>query len=90
MTLYDAVQVVIVGAAVVFSSVYALGRVAPGLRKKIGTQLSESRYPHWVNAIGVKLGGAAGGCGSGCSSCNSCGPAPQVETTQLIKVVEQR
>jgi len=71
MKSYDALQLIIVFAAVLLSGLYMLGRIVPTWRSNLSKHLQQSRYPHWVNAIGVAIAGAAG-CGSGCNSCDSC------------------
>jgi hypothetical protein len=89
MILYDALQWAIIGGAALASAAYMLGRLAPGLRAKLGAALSKSDYPRWVNAAAAKLAGPAGaGCGSGCSSCNSCGSTRSTAKQDLIKTVQ--
>jgi|GEM_PF-849929 len=72
MTLYDIAQAGIVGGAVLGSALYALGRVAPRLKMRIGERLLGSRH-RAVSAVGLRLAGnSGGGCGGGCSSCGGC------------------
>lgn len=72
MTLYDVIQVAIVAGVVLASAGYALGRVAPGARMRLGARLARS--PHRVfKALGLRLAGGGSGCGSGCGSCSGCG-----------------
>src|SRR4051812_21473419 len=73
MKLYDLLQVLIVGGAILFSALYALGRVAPNLRGRCAMWLQQSSQL-WLKSLGAKIAGASGGCGSGCDTCGSCGP----------------
>lgn len=68
MKIYDIVQWAIILGAVLLSSLYMLGRIAPQWRARLAQYLQQSRYPHWINQLGVRIGGAAG-----CGACNSCG-----------------
>jgi hypothetical protein len=71
MNSYDVAQMGIVIIAVLASSLYMLGRIAPGWRNALSQRLQRNGYPRWVNAVGVRIA-SGGGCGSGCSSCDSC------------------
>jgi hypothetical protein len=77
VSLYDVLQGAIVGGAILVSAVYALGRIAPNLRKRCATWLTGSTQPRWLQYIGGKLAGG-GGCGDGCNTCGSCGPTSKV------------
>lgn len=79
MTAYDVLQTAIVGAALLASALYALGRVAPGLRRRCGTSLMQSTRPRWLQYVGARLAGSGGGCGDGCNTCGSCGPTSKVD-----------
>lgn len=79
MSSYDLLQNAIVGAALALSALYALGRVAPGLRRRGGEWLLRPTRARWLQYVGTKLAGPAGGCGDGCHTCGSCGPTSKVE-----------
>lgn len=87
MTLYDVVQWALVGAAVAGSALYALGKLAPGLRARCGLWLSRPARPRWLRAVGLRLAAAGGGCASGCSTCGACGPESRGDTISA-KTVE--
>jgi hypothetical protein len=59
VSLYDVLQGAIVGGAILVSAVYALGRIAPNLRKRCATWLTGSTQPRWLQYIGGKLETAA-------------------------------
>lgn len=90
MTAYELFQDVIVGGAVVCSAVYAIGRLAPGLRRRIGVAMTAPRYPRWLNSVGLKLAGPSAGCGAGCGTCNSCGPTAAKSDPARVPGVKQR
>jgi hypothetical protein len=77
MSLYDVLQVTIVGGAIFASTLYAFGRVVPGARKRCASWLSSAGQPRWLQYMGAKMAGG-GGCGDGCGTCNSCGPTSKV------------
>jgi hypothetical protein len=78
MSLYDLLQALIVGGAILVSALYALGRVVPGARKRCASWLAGPAQPRWLQYVGVKLAGGSGGCGDGCGTCGSCGPTSKV------------
>jgi hypothetical protein len=86
MKLYDVLQVAIVGGALGFSALYALGRVAPGLRKRCGSWLARPEQPRVLRYVGAKLAGGGGGCGDGCDTCGSCGPTAKSANARKISV----
>jgi len=86
MTGYDVVQAGVIGVAVLASSVYALGRLAPGLRARLAARLLRSSWRP-VQLAGSRLSAGGSGCGGGCSSCGGCGPAPE---KKLIPVKSAR
>lgn len=71
MKSYDVMQMAVVIIAVLLSALYMLGRVAPRWRGDLAAYLQQARYPRWLNVVGTWLM-PGGGCGSGCSSCDSC------------------
>lgn len=71
INLYDMVQWSIVVGVVLFSALYMLGCVAPQWRVRLAQHLRQARYPHWINQLGVRIGGRAAGCGS-CDTCGAC------------------
>lgn len=88
MKFYDVLQVAIVGGALVFSALYALGRVAPGLRKRCGNWLAQPERPRMLRYVGAKLRGGGGGCGDGCDTCGSCGPTDKSADARKISVTQ--
>ncbi|MFT3931445.1 MAG: hypothetical protein QM709_14235 [Spongiibacteraceae bacterium] len=68
MRIYDVVQWAIVLGIVLISALYMLGRIAPQWRVQLAQHLQQPRYAHWVNQLGMRIGG-----GSGCGACDSCG-----------------
>lgn len=85
-SLYDLIQIAIVGGAIVVSALYALGRVAPNARKRCASWLAGSTQPRWMQYVGAKLGGISGGCGDGCGTCGSCGPTSKVIDDRVADV----
>lgn len=74
MNTYDAVQVLVIGGAVLASVGYALARFVPGLRGWVAGRFLRSRSGA-VRAAGSRLLAGGSGCGGGCSSCGGCGPS---------------
>lgn len=72
MSVYDAVQIMVIGGAVLASGGYALARFVPGLRGWVAGRFLRSRSGA-VRAAGSRLMAGGSGCGGGCSSCGSCG-----------------
>ncbi|WP_139826264.1 DUF6587 family protein [Derxia lacustris] len=56
----------------------AFGKLMPGLRARLRAALASvaARRGHAALARWLAPTASAGGCGSGCGSCSSCGPAP--------------
>ncbi|HSB95583.1 MAG TPA: DUF6587 family protein [Spongiibacteraceae bacterium] len=89
MKLYDLVQVLIVGGAILVSALYALGRVAPNLRGRCAMWLQRSSQPLWIKNIGKKIATDSGGCGSGCDTCGSCAPKQSGVPSQALEVMDK-
>lgn len=87
MKLYDLLQLFIVASAILCSALYAVGRVAPNLRKRCAVWLQRAQQPRLLKNIGASLASGAGGCGDGCSSCGSCTPAGS-ELPMAIKIID--
>lgn len=68
MKLYDVLQLVIIAGIVLVSALYMLGRLAPSWRIGVAQRLQRGDSPRWLQAVGRRIGGSAGGCGS----CNNC------------------
>lgn len=83
MMLYDLLQGVIIGGAITCSALYALGRIAPNLRKRCGHWLAQSTQPRWLQYAGRKLAGAGGGCGS----CDNCGPGDKKSDAAALRKI---
>jgi len=83
MKLYDLIQFLIVGSAIAISALYAIGRVAPNLRGRCAIWLQRSTHPRWLRAVGTKIAGSGGGCGSGCDTCGSCESSGAADESSL-------
>ncbi len=66
----DAVQWTIVAGIVLASALYMLVRIVPQWRLQLAQYLQQPRHAHWINRIGMRIGGGGGG---GCGACDSCG-----------------
>ncbi|HEY3699601.1 MAG TPA: DUF6587 family protein [Spongiibacteraceae bacterium] len=71
MKIYDIVQWSIILSALLLSSLYMLGRIAPQWRVQLAQHLQQPNYARWINNFGSRIARAAG-CGSGCNTCGTC------------------
>lgn len=81
MSAYSLFEAALVTLIVAACAIKAFGRLAPKtrmrLQARLALRLDRPDRAAWLRALGRKLGAAApdAGCGSGCGTCGSCGPA---------------
>jgi hypothetical protein len=85
MTLNAFIQGVIVAAMVLWAGWIAFGKLMPRARTRairaLADQLEQPSRPQWSRDLASRLRpppDKASGCGSGCSSCDSCGSSSPV------------
>ncbi|VCU69833.1 hypothetical protein PIGHUM_01898 [Pigmentiphaga humi] len=89
MTAYSLLEIAIVALIVAACAVKAFGRFFPKTRMRLQGSLAQGLdrpgRAAWLRGLGRKLGSAApdAGCGSGCSTCGSCGPADDAKPVRL-------
>ncbi|WP_051378945.1 DUF6587 family protein [Derxia gummosa] len=78
MTLYEVFEKLVLGGVLLAAGWVVFGKLMPRLRSRLRQGLAtmaarggQARLARWLAPAS-----AAGGCGSGCGSCSSCGPAP--------------
>ncbi|MBX6319337.1 DUF6587 family protein [Pigmentiphaga sp.] len=81
MNAYSVLEIALVSLIVAACAIKAFGRFAPRMRMRLQARLANAldrpgRAP-WLRKAGQRLGAAAPdtGCGSGCGTCDGCGPA---------------
>ncbi|MGO4701340.1 DUF6587 family protein [Dyella sp. 2RAB6] len=96
MSTFGVIQAVIIGALVLFSALYAMRKLLPGMSTRWLAALSASlnkpwRKP-WLRALGRRLqpAQASGSCGDGCGTCGSCGPTPPASARPDAQPLEFR
>lgn len=97
MTAYSVFEFCVVAAVLVLCVYRAFSKMMPKTRAKvqrrIASWLAAPGHPAWMARLGTRWqpveGG--GGCGSGCSSCGTCGPSTEskAQTDQPIKLVRR-
>ena len=80
MTAYSTFESLVVGLVVLACALGAFRRMMPKtharLKQHAGTWMTQGGHPAWMQSVGQKWSARkvdAGGCGSGCGTCDSCG-----------------
>jgi hypothetical protein len=82
MTLYDLAQWSIILGAVLLSTLYMLGRIAPQWRAQFSQYLQQPHYARWINHLGARIGGSAAGCGT-CNTCGTCATPTPADSNKI-------
>ena len=87
MSLYGFVQNAMIGLVVLMSALYVLRKLMPkwvrGRQMALATMLNQPSHSLLVRKLGSVMtpnDWSGGGCGSGCSSCSSCGSHPEMDS----------
>ena len=80
MTAYSTFESLVVGLVVLACALGAFRRMMPKtharLKQRAGSWMTKDGHPAWMQSVGQKWSARkvdAGGCGSGCGTCDSCG-----------------
>ncbi|WP_341677595.1 DUF6587 family protein [Niveibacterium sp. SC-1] len=89
MNLYAVLEPMLIGLAMLGALFFMFGRIAPQLRRRLLAPLTSrlSRGSDWQRKLAQGMEPGAG-CGSGCSTCGSCGSSKTVAPVhQPVNVV---
>ncbi|GGX36762.1 hypothetical protein GCM10007242_50400 [Pigmentiphaga litoralis] len=93
MTAYSTFESLIVGLVVLACALGAFRRMMPKtharLKQRAGDWMARGGHPAWMQSVGHRWAARkvdAGGCGSGCGTCDNCGTSSDAATMPSARV----